>query len=264
MSRYLLVPGDPSSVQAAVRQARRIADAAPESTFVLLLPRPRSAHNRHVAEHLAAAQQIVVATQLRQAGVHLERSIIGDESPLLAITDELRLARQALRPTTDDHIPGDAEAYDAVVLATRRPGLARLVGLDVQVRAEDLPLPVVHVYADGGPMPPDPLTWRLRHRFSRLLAPARRLARAVEQRRLGLVLIVLPMVLYLSIGVGLAVFVNRRFFFTDAIALGLDVTLVCGLIALERTEHHRLRRRLLIEESVDATVGARRRSPTAR
>jgi hypothetical protein len=237
MSRDLLVAGDAASIPATVTRARALADEERGASFVLLTPRPRGIQDRHAAEHVALANEIIATAQLQRAGIHLERAAIGDESPLLAVEDQLRLA-----PTT----------YEAVVLATRPPGLSRLLGLDVHARARKLPLPVLHVYAGREGGIPDPLIWRARAWALRALDPVRALGRAVEQRRLGTLLIVLPMLVYLSIGLGLALFVNRRFFFTDAVALGIDVILVTALLLMERADRRRLRRRLLIEEATDA------------
>ncbi|MFA7248967.1 MAG: hypothetical protein WC273_04980 [Dehalococcoidia bacterium] len=240
MSRYLLVPGDPASIPAAVERACAVFDAERGASFVLLTPRPRGVHNRPAAEHVATAHEIIATAQLDQAGVHLERSEIGDASPLQAVRDELRAA------------PGP---YDGVILAARPPRLARMLGLDVHARARRLPVPVTHVYTGHQEALADPLIWRVGRHVARLAAPLHRVARAIEHPR-GIAWIVLPMVLYLAIGLGLAIFVNHGFFFTDAVALALDVVLLIGLVAFERAERRRLRRRLLAEEGIESAEGS--------
>lgn len=248
MPRYLLVPGDPSSMPAAIERARALADATrgAGASFVLLTPRARGVRNRPAAEHIAGASAIVAAARLRQAGLRLERSEVGDASPVLAIEDALRAA---------------PHAYDAVIFAARVSPVARAFGLDDHARAEALPLLVLHVYIgsagarragaglEGGV--PDPLLWRLRRALARAAAPLRAVGRAVEDRRFGAMLIMAPMVCYLAIGLGLALFVNRAFLLMDAVAFSLDAALLVGLLASERAERRRLRRRLLIEEATD-------------
>jgi hypothetical protein len=242
MRRYLLVTGDPASIPAAVTRARALAADAGDASFVLITPRPRGIQNRQVAEHVASADEIIASAQFRQAGLRVERSVIGDASPVLAVEDELRLA---------------PEAYEAVVLATRPPGPARMLGLDAHTRADGLPLPVVHVFAGHAGAIADPLIWRVRRRLALAGHPLASLVRAVDDRRLGTVLLLLPMLCYLSIGLGLALFVNRRFFITDAVALAIDAILVASLLMMERGERRRLRRRLLIEEGTDVHRGRR-------
>lgn len=245
MSRYLLVPGDPESTPDLVVRACALAVADGAASFALVVPRPGSLRDRPAAEHVGSAHEIVVSTQLTQAGIHAERRGVGDASVVLAVEDEVR-AR-----------PG---AYDTVVLAARVPRWRRLLALDVHARANRLPLPVMHVYAGASDDPPAPLVWRVGGQLSRAAEPIRALARLVEDhRQLGTALIVLPMLVYLCIGLGLAIFVNRRFFLTDAVALCIDLVLVVALLLAERAERRQLRRRLLIEEATDGP-----RAPAAR
>ena len=246
MARYLLVPCETGSIPAMVARARDLAAQERDASFVLLTPLPRGVYDRVVADHLAAAAELVAIAQLRAARLDVERTEIGDHVPILAIEDELRA-----RP----------RACDAVVLAARPRGLARILGLDVHSQAGHLPIPVVHVYEGCSAHVPDPLIWRMRHRIARAAAPFGFLARMVEHRRLGLLVLCLPMLIYLTIGIALAVFINRRFYFNDAVALVLYIAMFTALLISERSER---RARQGGARSADATGTPRRRNAPTR
>lgn len=219
MARYLLVLARPASLPALIVRAQLAAEH-PRTTFVLITPLPRGG-DRDVAEHLATATDVFAVSQLRRARLVVERSEIGDRSPLAAIEDELR---------------AHPDAYDAVILASPRPGrLARLAGLDDHWRARSLPIPVVHVFEDGLADLPPPLTTRARRLGSGPARVIRWVGQMLERPRLGIVLMVVPIVTYLAIGGVLAVFVDRRFLINEILALGFYSALVTGVILLERS-----------------------------
>lgn len=230
--RYLLVPSAASSIHVLVERARQLAADAPRVSFVLLTPLPREGSDRDVAQHLAAAHDLLAVARLRRARLRVERSAIGDRSPLLAIEDELRA-----RP----------DAYDAVVLASPVPRrAARLIGRDDHWRAQALPLPVIHVYEARAGAPssssalpgtlPLPLSARARRLATRPRALIRSVARLLQRPRLGFALLLLPIAIYLSVGAGLVLFVNRGFLLTEVLAAVLYSALIAALVIIERTE----------------------------
>ena len=221
MPRYLLVPSASSSIPALVARARELATEASRVSFVLITPLPRDVPDHDVAAHLASANEVLAVAQLRRAGLRIDRSAVGDRSPLLAIEDELR---------------AHPDAYDAVVLASPLPRVAaRLLGRDEQWRADALPLPVIHVFEDAAHALPRPLTQHARRLASRPAAFIRLVARLLRRPRLGLAVMLLPIVTYLTVGMGLVLFVNRGFLFNEVLAFVLYSALVAAVVIIERT-----------------------------
>ena len=222
MKRYLLVPSGPSSVAPLVDRARALAFEDRHVSFVLLTPRPRDVEDRHVADHLAGAEEVLTVAHLRRRGLRVERTAIGDASPLWAVEDELR---------------AHPHAYDGVALASPVPRVhSRLLGRDDQWRARSLPLPVIHVFDGPAEHLPRPIGEHLR-RIARLPGAFLGLiSRTLARPRLGLFVMMLPILVYLSGGLALALLVNRAFLFTEALAAVLYAALIVGLVIIERTE----------------------------
>ena len=222
MTRYLLVPSKATSLPALVARARELADEQARTSFVLLTPLPRTTSDRDVAEHLASANDLLAVAQLQRARLRVERSGIGDRAPLLAIEDELR---------------AHPDAYDAVVLASPTPWrIARLIARDDHWRAESLPLPVIHVFEDAARALPQPIMHGVRRLAAGPLALIRWVAQQLRRPRLGIALLLLPMIIYLTAGAGLVIFVNRRFIFNEVLAFILYSALVTAVILLERAQ----------------------------
>ena len=227
MMRYLLVASAASSVNVLVERARELAAQASHVSFVLITPLARGVADRDVAEHLASANDLLAFAQLRRAGLRVERSAIGDAAPLMAIQDELR---------------GHPDAYDAVVLASPVPRLAaRLLARDDHSRAERLPLPIIHVFEGGGDTIglsrlPVPLSSRAQQFVAQPRAWVQWVAHVLQRPRLGLALLLLPVVTYLAVGLGLVIFVNRGFLFNEVLAFVLYCALLIALVIIERTE----------------------------
>lgn len=222
MKRYLLVPSAPSTVAPLVERARALAFEDRNVSFVLLTPRPRGIEDRHVADHLAGAEEVLALAQLRRRGLRVERTAIGDASPIWAVEDELRI---------------HPHAYDAVALAAPVPRVrSRLLGRDDLSRAKALPLPVIPVF-DG---PADHLPRPIGEHVGRALglpgAFLRGVSRLLRRPVLGLFLLMLPALVYLSAGLALALLVNRTFLITEALAAVIYTALIGGLVVIERTE----------------------------
>ena len=222
MARYLLVLSQVSSIRALIVRAQLLAAEQPRTTFVLITPLPRTTQDNDVAKHLASANDLFAVSQLRRARLSIERSEIGDRAPLLAIEDELR---------------AHPDAYDAVVLTSPAPRtVARLLALDDHWRAASLPVPVIHVFEGGDVALPAPLTYRVHRAVAGPAGIIRWVARLVQRPRLGIAVMMAPMIVYLTLGGVLAVFVNRRFLINEILALACYSALLILVIRLERSE----------------------------
>lgn len=222
MKRYLLVPAAPSSVTPLVERARQLAFEDRNVSFVLITPRPRGVADRDVADHLAGAEGVFTVAQLRRRGLRVERTKIGDASPLWAVEDELRT---------------NPDAYDGVAIASPVPAVgARLLGRDDQWRARALPLPVYHVFEGPADHLPRPLGEHIRWLLGRPAAFVSLVQRLLRRPRLGLFVMMLPVIVYLSGGLALALLVNRGFLINEAIAAVLYTAMISAVVILERTE----------------------------
>jgi hypothetical protein len=220
MARYLLVLSKVTSLPALIVRAQLLAATQARTTFVLITPLPRTTQDNDVAKHLASANDIFAVTQLRRARLNVERSEIGDRAPLLAIEDELRAH------------PG---AYDAVLLASPAPRrVGRLLALDDHWRSQSLPIPVIHVFEGGDIALPTPLASRARRAVAGPAGIIRWVARLLQRPRLGLAVLMAPMVAYLTLGAMLAVFVDRRFLINETLAFAFYSALLVLVIRLER------------------------------
>jgi len=220
MARYLLVLSKVTSLPALIVRAQLLATEQPRTTFALITPLPRTTQDNDVAKHLAAANDLFAVTQLRRARLHIERSEIGDRAPLLAIEDELR---------------AHPDAYDAVLLASPAPRrVGRLLALDDHWRSQSLPVPVIHVFEGGDVALPTPLTSRARQAVAGPAGIIRWVARLLQRPRLGLAVLMAPMVAYLTLGAMLAVFVDRRFLINETLAFVFYSALLVLVIRLER------------------------------
>lgn len=222
MARYLLVLSQVTSLPALIVRAQLLAADEPRATFVLITPLPRTTPDNEVAKHLASAHEVFAVAQFRRARLRVERSEIGDRAPILAIEDELR---------------AHPDAYDAILLASPPPRrLKRLLGLDDHWRAKSLPIPVVHVFEGGEVRLPPTLSQLARHAAAAPAGVIRGVARLLERPRLGLAVMLAPMVVYLTLGAVLAIFVNRRFLLNETLALVSYTALLVLVIRLERSE----------------------------
>ena len=113
------------------------ARAEPDAEFAILVPATRVAHQLTWVEGEAKAVAEETAEraeeEFERRGAKVVRTAVGDESPLLAIADELR------------DFPTE---YKAIMVSTFAPGISRWLGLDLPHRVErQFGLPVRHVVA---------------------------------------------------------------------------------------------------------------------
>jgi len=137
MTRYLVVAYQTAASPELAERVTSLAAADPAAEFVLLVPATSVQHLLTWAEGEARAVAAKAAedakARFEKAGVNVVRVAVGDESPLLAIEDELL-----------EH-PGD---YDAMIICTFPAGISRWLRLDLPSQAQrKFEVPAVHVVA---------------------------------------------------------------------------------------------------------------------
>ena len=137
MTRYLVVAHQTVESPELIFKLSQLARSDPESEFALLVPTTRIEHlatwTEGESEAVAASAAQHARDRLESEGITVSRMIVGDESPLLAVDDEMRK-----RP----------DAYDAIVVSTFPLGISRWLRLDLPHLLErKYPLPVIHVVA---------------------------------------------------------------------------------------------------------------------
>jgi hypothetical protein len=229
MARYMVVAHQTATSPELVDRLRDIASRDGAASFTLIVPETAVEHLLLTDEKESREAAFNVANQARAmysaANLRLERVAVGASSPTAAVDDELR-----------DH-PG----YDAVVISTLRPGASRWLDMDVHHRIErKTNLPVIHVCEGGDtawlgraasqlkdvPIPPPPPTQR------RMPVP---LLMRDGERASRWPIVFAVMLVYLVATATLALTVNRTFFVTDAIAIGVFAVLIIGVRVAERT-----------------------------
>lgn len=139
MTRYLVVAHQTIDSPALIYKLTELARLDPASEFTLLVPATpveQLATTVPGDGQAAAARAAQYASELlRMEGINVSRTIIGDESPLVAVDAEMQAN------------PG---TYDAIVVSTFPSGISRWLSLDLPQRVEKkYPLPVVHVVAQA-------------------------------------------------------------------------------------------------------------------
>jgi hypothetical protein len=137
MPRYLVVAHQTAASAELLDVIESTARAEADAEFAILIPATRVAHQLTWTEGEADAVAHETAerakSEFERAGAKVVRTAVGDESPLLAIADELR------------DFPTE---YGAIIVSTFPPGISRWLGLDLPHRVErQFGLPVRHVVA---------------------------------------------------------------------------------------------------------------------
>ena len=218
MSRYLVVAHQTATSPELMEQARRIASEDREATFTLLIPATHPTHLLHgipesrfvwdeertyaIAERRARDAR----AHFERAGFQVDRTVIGDASPVLAIEDELRLR------------PG----YDTIVLSTLPAGRSRWLLSGIGSQVAKFGIPVVHVGGQPAP-PPRPSL------LSRIPVPRALRELAGGGERATIVAIAALMLVYLTGSTILALRIDRGFFLNDAMALVAFSVIIGGL-----------------------------------
>lgn len=229
MARHLVVAHQTATSPLLVGRLTQIAAADPSATFTLLIPATHPKHllRREEGSHLLhweAGEAYAIAEEraeearglIERAGLRVSGTVVGDESPLLAIEDELRA-----RPSH----------YDAIVLSTLPPGRSRWLRMDIHDLADRrFALPVVHV-CDGC----EAETRLGAAGRSTSDGAARRLPALPRLHGRGALAAVVGLAgLYLALAAVLALTVDRGFFVNDAIALVVFAVFLGGLLLGER------------------------------
>ena len=137
MGRFLVVANQTAGSPELADEVRSISAADANAEFVLLVPATRvgSLLTLTEGESLEAARRAadVGRHSLERAGARCVQTRIGDESPFLAIADEI---------TSNG-------SYDALIICTLPTGASRWLKLDVPRRIRNqFSLPVRHVVAE--------------------------------------------------------------------------------------------------------------------
>jgi hypothetical protein len=141
MTSYLVVAHQTATSYELLEQVSRLALDDNNATFTILVPATPVDHlltweegeTREIAQKHAELAKALFESR----GLRVARTQVGDDSPILAIDDELRQS------------PGE---YDAIVLSTFPPGVSRWLRMDVHQQAErKYGMPVVHVVAQRPP-----------------------------------------------------------------------------------------------------------------
>lgn len=145
MPRYLVVAHQTINSPELIFKLTELARIDPESEFTLLVPATRVEHlvdwsgGDNDSDAIAVRAALSARERLELEGINVVRTIVGVESPLLAVDDEMR-----------SH-PG---GYDVIVVSTFELGISRWLGLDLPHRLEKkYPHPVIHVVAQPVPAP---------------------------------------------------------------------------------------------------------------
>lgn len=137
MTRYLVVAHQTIDSPALIYKLTELARLDPTSEFTLLVPATPIEHlaTWTEGESIAVAERAAqyASELLKLEGIKVARTIIGDESPVQAVDDEMR------------ENPG---RYDAIVVSTFPSGISRWLGLDLPQRVDKkYAQPVIHVVA---------------------------------------------------------------------------------------------------------------------
>lgn len=137
MVRYLVVAHQTAGSPELLERIQDIVANDPAAEFVILVPATPVSHQLTWVEGEARAVAQATAERARadfeRQGAKVVRTAVGDESPMLAVTDDMR------------EFP---ERYEAIIICTFPPGISRWLGVDLPHQVErKFDLPVIHVVA---------------------------------------------------------------------------------------------------------------------
>jgi hypothetical protein len=137
MARYLVVAHQTAGSEELLTRLKEIAHSDANAEFVLLVPATPVDHllawEEGETAAIAISRAAVTAEQYRASGLKVIAHRVGDQSPLLAIEDELR----------------DHSGYDTIVISTLAPAISRWVAVHLVDRVHARTgLAVVHVIAE--------------------------------------------------------------------------------------------------------------------
>ena len=136
MPRFLVVAHQTAASAELATHIGRLVKADPTTRFVLLVPATPKQHlltwEEHETHEIARRAAETGRIRLLREGAESVEVRIGDGSPLLAVSDELRRISD----------------YDGIVVCTLPLGASRWLSLDLPTRIERaFNLPVTHVVA---------------------------------------------------------------------------------------------------------------------
>jgi hypothetical protein len=133
LARHLVVAyetaGSPELRAALLERSR----TDPQSSFVLLVPATprrylllmRDGRAPEIARRMADSAR----AQLEQAGISVEKAIVGNAAPLAAIAEEIK----------------DDDAYASIIVCTHPADVSRWLKAGVPAKARHFGLPVTHI-----------------------------------------------------------------------------------------------------------------------
>jgi hypothetical protein len=139
MAQYLIVAHQTATSPELLDRASELAGEDPLASFTILVPATPVVHlltwEEGETNEIAGQRAKEAASLFESRGLKVAETKVGDDSPLLAIEDELRAQ------------PGK---YEAIVLSTLPPGISRWLRLDVHNQAErKFGIPVIPVVANA-------------------------------------------------------------------------------------------------------------------
>lgn len=139
MGNYLVVAYQTASSPELLERLKELASEDASHDFVLLVPATPVGHLLAWSEGEARAVAQRAAEQakdlLERNGLNVSRIAVGDESPVIAVDDDLR---------------DNPTHYDGIVVSTLPLGISRWLGMDVpnQMRRR-FSVPVIHVVSEA-------------------------------------------------------------------------------------------------------------------
>jgi hypothetical protein len=227
MGRYLVVAHQTATSPDLLKRVKELTSVDPKAEFTLLVPATHPTHllsweregrfvwNDHKTYDVARRKANEAEAMFRRARLQVDRTVVGDASPILAIEDEMRM-----RPGT----------YDAIVLSTLPAGRSRWLESGLGSQVSRFGLPIIHI---GGEPAPEPTSKREQNPILRNITSFGRKVFAPEGQ-LGTAVIVVLALIYLGIGIALAVRVDNGFFLNDAMALIAFAIIIGGLMVAAR------------------------------
>jgi len=140
MARYLLVAHQTASSPELARVTLQISSEDSDAAFVVLIPATPVVRgliwDEGETKRVARDRGQEAASRLRELGVNVISTMVGDADPVYAVDDELQ----------------SGSRYQAVVISTLPPGLSRWLKMDVlsRLRRNFPSLRIVHIVADVG------------------------------------------------------------------------------------------------------------------
>jgi hypothetical protein len=238
VTHFLVVAHQTAAGDLLARRLRELNADVLDATFTVLVPatHPKHLFGRIEGERLftytqeeweetARERGEEAVRRLRSEGLRVDEVIIGDESPVIAIEDELR------------RYP---DRFDVVVISTLAPGVSRWLRMGaIEQARKRVSIPVLPVYEGGDAEWHDAIReWRMPSYLRRQQDPQSRFG---WLPRIQVWHIVALVAVYLTIMTTLAFTADRGFLRNDVIALTFFGLILAWHVISERPSRSRRR-----------------------